>query len=358
MQDHQTLLARTRSALTEGDIASACELSKQALALKPNDIDSMFLCGLSCQQAGDFDAAISLLEPVAQVAAGSKTVHKALADALRNRKNFVEAEKHYRLAISLEPDSIAEQVSLIAVLADLGRTSDAALVAESISQIAGRQRAADLLATRLVQGPHPVIFDVGANNGDTSLNYLSRFPNAVVHSFEPHPVVFAKLRERMATVPNIVLNDCALGDVSGTMSFNLCNQDGSSSFLKFDPNSGYIQGLQLNTEDCVDVPIRTIDSYCDEANIERIHFLKIDVQGFEPAVIDGAVNMLRCKAIDTIQLEFIFRDFYERPASFFEIERRLIPHGYRLKSLFDIYPGQGSQLFQLDAIYTCLPEAT
>ena len=65
--------------------------------------------------------------------------------------------------------------------------------------------------------------------------------------------------------------------------------------------------------------LTTIDDFCRENGFERIHFLKIDVEGHELAVLHGAESMLRDGRIDFIQFEFggtcidskvFFRDYW------------------------------------------------
>lgn len=67
------------------------------------------------------------------------------------------------------------------------------------------------------------------------------------------------------------------------------------------------------------VKMSTIDIYCKENNIDRIHFLKFDIEGHELNALNGANKMLKDKKIDIIQFEFggcnidsrtFFRDFF------------------------------------------------
>ena len=80
----------------------------------------------------------------------------------------------------------------------------------------------------------PVIFDVGANEGITTRKFLSSFPSANVHAFEPHPALFAKLADAFPGSQSVVLNNCGLGNACGTLRFNQSSDLGSSSFLDLD----------------------------------------------------------------------------------------------------------------------------
>ena len=87
-------------------------------------------------------------------------------------------------------------------------------------------------------------------------------------------------------------------------------------------------------------------------NIESIDILKIDTQGYEPKVLDGAIKNLNSKKIKCILLEIIFSDIYKSNVSFFEIEKNLINNGYKLASIDDYGNVFNKTIFQLNAIYT------
>ena len=68
----------------------------------------------------------------------------------------------------------------------------------------------------------------------------------------------------------------------------------------------------------------------EENKIKQIDILKIDVQGFEDKVLDGAQNLLKASKIKLIQLELIFTEIYEKPLSIYDVEKFLIPNKYKL----------------------------
>ena len=63
-------------------------------------------------------------------------------------------------------------------------------------------------------------------------------------------------------------------------------------------------------------------------NIENVHILKIDTQGYEPEVLQGMGQKLL--NVDVVITELMFYDFYERRLSFSDIEKFLIPAGFHL----------------------------
>ena len=65
---------------------------------------------------------------------------------------------------------------------------------------------------RFLRGvPRPVMLDVGANTGQTIARFRRRFPQAVVHAFEPSPTTFATLRAGHEGVPGVHLWNVGVG---------------------------------------------------------------------------------------------------------------------------------------------------
>jgi FkbM family methyltransferase len=82
---------------------------------------------------------------------------------------------------------------------------------------------------------------------------------------------------------NVVINNCAVGDANGEVSFCIA-QDGAFSSLIDTGRKTVIQTTKI--------PMVTLDSYCSEHNLPRIDILKVDVEGAEPAVVRGAGILL------------------------------------------------------------------
>ncbi len=52
------------------------------------------------------------------------------------------------------------------------------------------------------------------------------------------------------------------------------------------------------------VPVCTLDQFTASRNITKIHFLKVDAEGYDLAVLEGATSLLRSGAIDIFMFEF------------------------------------------------------
>ena len=217
----------------------------------------------------------------------------------------------------------------------------------------------EILAKLINKTENINIFDVGANEGRwiDSANEFFKKPN--IHAFEPSEKEFQILKEKYSEERNIVLNNFALGEMEDEQYFNINYKGGLNSFYDVNQNTNWFRRQQNNkkvfnenfTLKKQKVSINTIDNYLISKNIEFIDIVKIDTQGYEPKVLEGALNALKSKKIQTILAEIIISDIYKSNVSFFELEKNLINNGYKLISLDDHGNLFNKAIFQLNAIY-------
>jgi FkbM family methyltransferase len=190
---------------------------------------------------------------------------------------------------------------------------------------------------RLIKSQHPVIFDIGANRGEMSLALRQSFPYARIMAFEPNPITYAALT-RNTTLHKIECIRAGMGSAAGKGVLHCYRDDPTSGHATvyrdmFQLYQGY--GIAAASDlTAFEFPIQTLDDVCGTLNIERIAFLKIDVEGHELEVLKGARELLADNRIDLVQFEFTdcnvlsrtyMRDFYE------------VLEGFRL---FRLGPGQ------------------
>lgn len=190
----------------------------------------------------------------------------------------------------------------------------------------------------------PVVFDVGANVGQTVTRMRSRFPGCTLHSFEPSPASFHRLMSNCAGIADVHLWNFALGSSRGEKRFLENFRSDMSSFLPLG-ESGW--GEVINE---TSVLVDTVDAFCAENEIQRIDILKSDTQGYDLEVLKGAQDMMASKRISLIYFEVIFSDMYRGIGSFSEAYELLVRNGFRLVSFYDLWY-QGRLASATDALF-------
>ena len=99
----------------------------------------------------------------------------------------------------------------------------------------------DGLTKSLITKSEPVIFDVGANKGQSITRYKKLFQNPIIHSFEPNIDEVSILKHKYINDKNLYLNNVAVGDKKGNLEFNINASSGHSSFKNLIPNTTWIK---------------------------------------------------------------------------------------------------------------------
>jgi FkbM family methyltransferase len=135
------------------------------------------------------------------------------------------------------------------------------------------------------------LFDVGASNGDYSALLLESFPHAQIFAFETNPVAFKQLSERFSSNAAVKTIGVGLGDVPGELDLYDYSADAGSA------RASLYAGVLTSVHHCVvptriKVQIKTLDTICFENGIEHLHFLKIDTEGNDFAVLKGGNSLV------------------------------------------------------------------
>jgi FkbM family methyltransferase len=210
---------------------------------------------------------------------------------------------------------------------------------------------AELTLTRYVRNPRPIIFDVGANRGQSYRRFRKLFPDARIWSFEPDPEMFALLNKATATDALAHAVPVAVGSNDGTATLYRNNRSGTNSLMPIRDDTAWAREIRAGQRDSVVVTLITLDSYCTQQQIDRVDFAKFDIQGFELEALKGAQGLLKAQRIDLLQLELIVAAFYDRVTSFSDVERWLLPHGYRLMTINRIVTDDEGLLRACDVLY-------
>ncbi len=208
-----------------------------------------------------------------------------------------------------------------------------------------------------------IIFDVGASTGQSIDRFKNLFKNLEIHSFEPIKEDFSILSKKYGDDNKIKLNNFALGEKKEHKTLYINAKSDCSSFYKVNKNSEWLkirsEKLKILPENFTvrtqETPVTTIDDYVKLNNIDHIDILKIDTQGSEDKVLEGAKESLKRNIIKNIETEICFSDQYERRHSFYEIEKHLFINNYRLYGIRnDGFRNLAEGfIFFMDVIYTC-----
>jgi FkbM family methyltransferase len=125
-----------------------------------------------------------------------------------------------------------------------------------------------------------VVIDVGAHVGVFTLKSGSIASKVISIEPDPHNFKLLSLNIRLNRMNNIVPVNIAVADYNGKAKLYLGSQSGLHSLLKASHHS-------------IDVEVKKLDDLIKELKVERISFLKIDVEGAEFLVLKGALNILK-----------------------------------------------------------------
>lgn len=178
--------------------------------------------------------------------------------------------------------------------------------------------------------PGAVCIDVGAQMGYLSLAMAtSAGRTTLVHAFEPEDINAARFRENMAlnNIQNVQLHREAVSNIEGTLHL----------FLSKTANAGTHSTLyneRTVTEESIQIPATTLDAFARATNLPRLDLIKVDVEGAEFEVIQGADSVLRTYRPRVI-LELCDRLQIERGLSSRQIKEFMVEHNYSAYTIAD-----------------------
>jgi len=187
------------------------------------------------------------------------------------------------------------------------------------------------------------LVDVGAKGGTFELPRLAPFINCF--GFEPNPSEFEVIqnlkKNRGSAQPNYFNQkylNVALSNEVGKSYLNITNQPSLSSLLKvdwdtFDQHYRFMKRYHkwktdLSHQREVMVETTTMDLLCPELGLARVDYLKLDTQGTELQILEGAQNLLGGSNIGVIKCEVAFIPVYKGQCLFSDIDQFLRDHGF------------------------------
>jgi len=195
-----------------------------------------------------------------------------------------------------------------------------------------------------------LVLDIGANVGQYAQELRALGYSGKIVSFEPLTQAYTILRKKSESDPDWWARNHAVGDVDGPSSINMSENSYSSSLLDIHdisvdarPETKYIGSEAID--------VKRLDSVFPEYHEEgqRV-FLKIDTQGYEKNVLEGAPQTL--PKVSGIQMEMSLFPVYRGADLFDDMLKYVEDKGFRLAHVKPgfCHPETGLML-QLDAIF-------
>lgn len=195
-----------------------------------------------------------------------------------------------------------------------------------------------------------LLFDIGANAGQYSKKMRNLGYTKKIISFEPLKDVFEVLKQHALHDKNWIVNNYALGNEDSVGIINVSKKSDCSSILNMLPeHKQSASGLEYITQQ--EIEIKKLDTvFSSFAGKSDNVMVKIDTQGYEKNVIDGAFESLR--KIMIIQLEMSIVPMYENEMLFVEMIEYLKNKDFQLYSLENgHYNRKTGRLLQVDGIF-------
>lgn len=173
------------------------------------------------------------------------------------------------------------------------------------------------------------IFDVGANIGKYTKVLREECSDANIYCFEPVEQTYNILKGNVALLNNVKIYNAGCFSENCTKKINLFESNTHSTLYNLDK-------ITKVAEKTVEIKLIKGDNFLSENNIDKIDFLKLDIEGSEFDALEGFKNALSEKKIRAVQFEYgyinvrtkkLLLNFYE----FFE------NYGYIVGKIFPKY---------------------
>ena len=189
------------------------------------------------------------------------------------------------------------------------------------------------------------VVDAGANKGQFAAMATALWPNARVHCFEPLPRPRAKLAKIVPSKTRI--HACALGAEQSTAEMHIASREDSSSLLKL----GQTQQTLFNMHEVeqLTVPVERLDAVLPDADLDGSSLLKVDVQGFEYELLQGAEGLLH--KFDAAYIECSFVELYEGQKLIDDVTVLMEQAGFGVEGHYNVQRDDDDKLVQADILF-------
>jgi len=193
------------------------------------------------------------------------------------------------------------------------------------------------------------VIDAGANVGQFCVAAAKLLRPASLYVFEPLPSAYERLQAHAKGLSGVHLQNVALGERQGEVEFHVNRHSHSSSILALAESHRAAFPEAIESEN-IRVPLTTLDLALSDADLPRPCLLKLDVQGYEDRVLEGARETL--PHVDYIVSELSFRPMYEGERNFREMLDLIEGYGFRfIRPLDFLRDPRTNEILQIDALF-------
>lgn len=175
-----------------------------------------------------------------------------------------------------------------------------------------------------------IFFDIGANVGQTCQRMKHFFPECAIYCFEPVRATFTELTRNVSGFKNVYCFNCAIGDENNHLEIFHRKYSEWNSIVP-----GLIELARVEGGLSEQIKVMTLDQLVEYNQINKIHFMKSDTEGFELQVIEGAKGCLKNGIIEFIYVEVGFRENDYQHVQWEKIVQTLKPFHYYFIGFFD-----------------------
>ncbi|MEO0371346.1 MAG: FkbM family methyltransferase, partial [Pseudomonadota bacterium] len=170
------------------------------------------------------------------------------------------------------------------------------------------------------------IIDIGGNRGDWTRKALEAYPKANVTVFEPQKSL-ATYHQDIAARSNVEIVYAGVGDQDGEASFTIHDRDDSSSFL-YSEEQASDKGFERET-----MQIHALDTFTKTCQFGAPNMIKIDAEGIDLQVLDGAKETLKGVDLFLIEATIANKDY---PNTVLEVLKKAESLGFQLFDITDL----------------------
>lgn len=178
----------------------------------------------------------------------------------------------------------------------------------------------------------PIILEAGAHDGTDTLRMASFWPEAQIHAFEPVPAAYNELLARAREHPaRVHCYPFGLGPSEGKMRMHISGNGSAgscqSSSLLPPSESHTAEYSFVSFGKHIDIEVTSIDEWAKKQGLDRVDFMRLDMQGYEIEALRGAEYTL--KRTSAIQLEVSHVQLYQGAPIYAEVKDWMAGRGFK-----------------------------